>query len=147
MPIVNSTICNVNASHQYEALDQVDICSYYQFEHPALCELNERQLRFNYDRGAALLCDDKLAGILSIVIPADHSNASAIHCNATSQSNVYFTKIALHSDWIQSVILSNDTAELLQGMPIKPNAPAYQSKHFTFCCFYNESDRQIMADS
>lgn len=133
--VLNTTICNPNNtidSYQYASLDRIDLCTYYQYEHPALCELTSTQLRFNYDRGAALICDDKLAGILSVVIPANHSNASTIHCNATAQTNTYFTNTALYLDWIQSVILSKDSAEMLQGMPIQPNVPAYQSKEHPF---------------
>lgn len=128
--VVNSTFCNQNASNQYTQLENIDLCSYYQFTQPELCQSTGRRLTFSYDRGAALICDNKLVGILSIVLPANRSNSSEIYCNATSQTNAYFTNTALYLDWIRSVIVSETSTQTIEGVPVSvnPSVPAYQSR-------------------
>lgn len=134
MPVVNNSFCNPNASHEYTQVDQIDLCSYYHFEHPMLCQYSQKALTLSYDRGAALICDNKLAGILSVVLPANRSNVTEQFCNATSQTNAYFTNTALYLDWIRSVIIANPLVEAIQGVSSSngSSVPAYQSKHF-FC--------------
>lgn len=131
--VVNSSSCSQNASNQYTQLANVDLCSYYQFSQPDFCQSEGKRLTFSYDRGAALICDNKLAGILSIVLPADRSNSTEAYCNATSQTNAYFTNTALYSDWIRSVIVSETSTQTVEGVPVSvnPSVPAYQSRfHF-----------------
>lgn len=100
-----------------------------------LCQYSRKALTFSYDRGAALICDNKLAGILSVVLPANQSNATTEYCHATSQTNAYFTNPALYLDWIRSIIVANASAEAIEGVSssISPSVPAYQSKiSFTY---------------
>lgn len=120
--MVNNSFCHDNkASH----IGDVDLCSFYDFDHAFMCQVPENQLRLNRDRGTPIICDNKLVGILSAIIPANSSDI----CAKTLRTHAYFTKVSLHDKWMHSVIGVNTPPHTAEGKPISivPNSPPFQS--------------------
>lgn len=109
-------------------INSTSLCSFYDFDHPFLCQIDESQLRLNRDRGTALICDNKLAGLLSVIIPSNVTNST--NCAETKQTHAYFTKVALYEKWIHSIIAINAPEHTFDGKPIPiiPASPPYYSK-------------------
>lgn len=104
-----------------------------------MCNIDEYQLRFNRDRGTPLICDNKIVGVLSVIIPPNIINQT-IYCARTLQTYAYYTEIALYEKWIHSVIAVNAPQHSIDGKPIPliPISPPYQSMihlifHFKDC--------------
>lgn len=97
-----------------------------------MCQVPENQLRLNRDRGTALICDDKLIGILSVIIPANYSNSTNDFCSNTLQTNAYYTIVPLYLNWIHGIIGTKTPSQSYDGkpIPILPAAPSYQSSTF-----------------
>lgn len=101
-----------------------------------MCQIPENQLRLSRDRGTPLICDNKLAGLLSIIIPANTTNSTDI-CSRTLKTNAYYTKVSLFEKWIHSIIAINSPDHTMDGRPINliPSSPPYESK----CIFLKNS--------
>lgn len=126
-------ICHGNKSNLYSADSNSLLCSFYEFDHPFMCQLPENQLRLNRDRGTPLICDNKLAGLLSLIIPAANIINTTDDCSRTLLTRAYYTNIAIFEKWIHNIIGVNSPAHTANGnpIPIIPNSPPYQSKLFS----------------
>ncbi|XP_055302820.1 trypsin-like isoform X2 [Sitodiplosis mosellana] len=124
---VNNSVCYGNASE----IDSTNICSFYEFDHPFMCQIPADQLRLSRDRGTPLICDNKLAGLLSIIIPANTTN-STDNCARTLKTNAAYVNVALYEKWIHSIIGINSPEHTADGKPINliPASPPYQN-HLT----------------
>lgn len=124
--IKNNSFCDRNETTNF--LPSSNLCSFYQFDHLFMCQIPENQLRVSRDRGTPLICNNKLAGLLSIIIPANTTN-SADFCFKTLQTRAFYTNVALFEKWIHSVIAVNCPAYMADGnpIPIIPISPPYQS--------------------
>lgn len=117
-------------------IGDVDLCSFYDFDHSFMCQVPENQLRLNRDRGTPIICDNTLVGILSVIIPA---NSSEI-CIRTLRTHAYFTKVPLYEKWMHSVIGVNTPSHTVDGKPISivPDSPPFQSL-FVLLLFFSFS--------
>lgn len=90
-------------------------------------QISEDQLRLNRDRGTPLICDNRLAGLLSIIIPSSITNST--ECSRTLQTMAYYTNVVLYEKWLHNVIGVNSPPYTANGTPIPiiPNSPPYQS--------------------
>lgn len=93
-----------------------------------MCQIDESQLRLNRDRGTALICDNQLAGLLSVIIPSNITNST--NCPETKQAPAYYTKVGIYEKWIHSIIAINSPEHTVDGKPIPiiPVSPPYYSK-------------------
>lgn len=109
-------------------INSISLCSFYHFDHPFMCQIDESQLRLNRDRGTALICDNKLAGLLSVIIPSNVTNST--NCPETKQAPAYYTKVGIYEKWIHSIIAINSPEHTVDGKPIPiiPVSPPYYSK-------------------
>lgn len=126
--VVSSDACNGNQSnYRSEFYGMNSLCSFYEFDHPFMCMISEDQLRLNRDRGTPLICDNKLAGLLSIIIPSSITNST--ECSRTLQTMAYYTNVVLYEKWLHNVIGVNSPPYTANGTPIPmiPNSPPYQN--------------------
>lgn len=128
--IINNDFCyraNDKTNYSYE-IRNIDLCSFYDFDHSFMCQVPESQLKLNRDRGTPLLCENKLVGILSIIIPANSTNSTSL-CTRTLQTHALYTKVSLYEKWIHSVMAVNLPTYAANGKPIPlvPLSPPYQS--------------------
>lgn len=100
--------------------------------------MSENQLRLSNDRGTPLICNNKLAGLLSVIIPVGNStNSTNQSCSTTLDTMAYYTKIAPYTKWIHSIIGVN-LPEISNGQPaaIVPDAPPFQGNSY-FIAFFS----------
>ena len=128
--VVNNSVCNLNEIGFASETNTTNLCSFYEFDHPFMCQINGDQLKLSRDRGTPLICDNKLAGLLSIIIPANNTNST--DCRKTLKTNAAYINMALYAKWIHNVIGVNSPEHTADGKPINliPAAPPYQSKFF-----------------
>lgn len=127
--VVNNDNCYANRTN----ISETNLCSFYQFDHSFMCQIDESQLKLNRDRGTPLICDNKIVGILSVIIPSNVTN-STDYCIRTLKTVAYYVNIALFEKWIHSIIAVNSPLHASDGKPIPliPLSPPYQSKqHYT----------------
>lgn len=93
-----------------------------------MCQIDESQLKLNRDRGTPLICDNKIVGILSIIIPSNLTS-STDYCLRTLKTFAYYINVALYEKWIHSVIAISSPPHASDGKPIPliPLSPPYQS--------------------
>lgn len=105
------------------------LCSFYDFDHPFMCQVPETQLKLNRDRGTPLVCDSppKVVGVLSIIIPNKPTNSISL-CTRTLRTHASYTKVAYFEKWIHSVIAVNTPTYSANGKPVPlvPLAPPFQ---------------------
>lgn len=124
-------MCLGSNAHYLPEIDNVDLCSFYQFDHSFMCQVPESQLRLNRDRGTPLICDNKLAGLMSVIVPSNITNSTET-CTRTLRANAFYTKVALYEKWIRSLMAVNSPEHTADGKPIPiiPIAPPYESEFF-----------------
>lgn len=127
--VVSSSICRGNEIGYAVETNGTNLCSFYEFDHPFMCQVPQNQLRLSRDRGTALICDNKLAGLLSVIISPNTTN-SAETCSTTLRTNAYYTKLDLYEKWIHSIMAINSPDHTADGRPINliPASPPYQSE-------------------
>lgn len=134
---MSSDLCHGHNSAYLAEVANFDLCSFYEFDHPFMCSIPESQLRLSRDRGLGLICDNKLAGLLSIIIPTSITNSTDM-CARTLKTYSYYTNVALYEKWIHNVIGVNTPPHTANGKPISiiPNSSPYQST-FCYCCDFD----------
>lgn len=95
-----------------------------------MCTVPENQLRLSRDRGTPLICDNRLAGSLSVILPSNNQyvmNASD-SCANTLLTNAYYTKMSVYVNWIHNIMSRYAPQQTLNGQPISlvPTAPPYE---------------------
>lgn len=88
----------------------------------------ENQLKSINDRGTPLICNNRLAGLLSVIIPPGNDTASTGKaCNESLKTLAYYTPVVRHVKWIHSIIGVNlPTSSDGKPAPIVPDSPPYQ---------------------
>lgn len=126
--VINNDFCYGKKTNYLPGANNLSLCSFYNFDHPFMCQVPESQLRFNRDRGTPLICDNRIVGILSIIIPTNITNSTDI-CGKSLQAYAYYINVALYETWTHSVIAINSPAYTNDGKPIshKPISPPFQS--------------------
>lgn len=104
-----------------------------------MCQVPENQLKLSRDRGTALICENKLVGILSVIIPPHLTNSTNV-CTRSLRTHALYTKVSLYDKWIHSVMAVNSPTYYANGKPIPlvPVVPAYQSISFIFLLYIVE---------
>lgn len=80
-------------------------------------QVSKSQLLLSNDRGTPMICNNRLAGVLSEIIPANNSTGNGT-CTESLKTKAYFTKVSPHVDWVHSIMGVNLPAEPLR--PIDP---------------------------
>lgn len=127
--IINNDSCyRSNRTNYLYDIRNIDLCSFYDFDHPFMCQVPESQLKLNRDRGTPLLCENKLVGLLSVIIPANLTNSTNL-CTRTLQTNAFYSKVSLYEKWIHSVMGTYLPTYTPNGKPIPlvPLSSPYQS--------------------
>lgn len=130
--VVNNDFCYGNKSNYMPEVNNRSLCSFYDFDHPFMCKIPFNQLSLNRDRGTPLICENKLVGILSIIIPSNVTN-SIDSCVRTLRTYAYYIEVGLYEKWIHSVMAVNSPTHASDGKPISliPSSPPYQSSCFS----------------
>lgn len=106
-----------------------------------MCHIPDSQLRVSSDRGTPLICDNKLAGILSIIIAVNKGQFNIDSCTKSLHTYAYYTGMHLYENWIHSVIGVNAPSHTPEGHPIPliPDTLPYQSMNSVWRYFiYSE---------
>lgn len=92
-----------------------------------MCQVTENQLKISNDRGTPLVCNDKLVGLLSVIIPPKNTtNATQSVCDNNLTTPAYYTRVAQYNAWIHSVIGVNLPATVDgQPQPVIPTSPPF----------------------
>lgn len=125
--VVNNSNCYSNRTNYLPEANNCSLCSFYYFDHTFMCQIDESQLKLNRDRGTPLICNNKLVGVLSVIIPSIVTN-STLYCSKTLQTYAYYTNVPLFDKWIHSVIAVNAPPHAVDGKPIPliPVSPPYK---------------------
>lgn len=92
-----------------------------------MCKVTENQLKINNDRGTPLVCNDKLVGLLSVIIPPKNStNSTQSVCDSNLVTSAYYVRVAQYNSWIHSVIGVNLPATIDgRPQPVIPSSPPF----------------------
>lgn len=133
----NDSCYGNNKTNYLQEIRNSDLCAFYDFDHSFMCQVPESQLRLNRDRGTPLLCENKLVGILSVIIPPIITNSTNT-CRRTLRTHAFYLKVSLYEKWIHSVIAVNSPTYASDGKPIPlvPLVPPYQSKSSNFFVYF-----------
>lgn len=127
--VINNESCyKDNKMNYFFEIRNIDLCSFYDFDHSFMCQVPETQLKFNRDRGTPLICENsKLVGILSVIIPANMTNSINV-CIRTLRTNAYYSKVSRYEKWIHSIIAVNSPTYTANGkpFPLVPLSPPFQ---------------------
>lgn len=95
-------------------------------------QVSENQLKVSNDRGTPLICNNKLVGLLSMIIPPGNStNSTADACHASLKTMAYYTRVSFYTQWLHSIIGVNLPASSDgKPAPIVPDSPPFQGKPF-----------------
>ncbi|XP_055377370.1 uncharacterized protein LOC129609478 [Condylostylus longicornis] len=102
--LMNNQNCT-NATN-FKSTRKSDICSLY--VNPSICNLSDNHLMTSDDRGTGLVCDSKLIGILSQIIPIDNET----ECSNFKPFKAIYTRVANHLNWIYEKIAIESMADL-----------------------------------
>lgn len=124
MPLLDVKKCQ---SHNlYSLVRDYDICSLYMIPLGLSCQVSSRSNIFSWasasehfaylqalstldhhngDRGTGLVCENKLVGLLSTILPKE--NSSDTHCS-DGPINAFYANLAPHLGWIFDVISDED---------------------------------------
>lgn len=113
-----------------------------------MCHVQQNQLRLNRDRGTPLICDNRLVGILSVILPSDpvkNAANTSDSCINTLLTNAYYTKVSSYINWIHTVMSRYAPQQTFNGQPVSmiPSTPLYEGNNnnsnirYCFCvCFF-----------
>lgn len=93
-----------------------------------MCQVREDQLRLSRDRGMPLICGNRLAGVLSVILPSvQNGTNSSSSCETTLLTNAYYTKVNVYVNWIHTIMTRYAPQQTSSGQPVQlvPNVPAY----------------------
>lgn len=130
--VLNETACSRNGTYYSNGIEKTHFCAPYHFDHVFMCQLPQNQLRVSFDRGVGVICENKLAGILSIVLAGNNeTNSTAPPCINTLQTTALFTRIDTHSTFCHNVIGSRTPEKTPEGQPVPvlPISKPYQSNY------------------
>lgn len=80
------------------------------------------------DRGTPLICNNKIVGLLSVIIPPGNStNTTMQTCDSSLKTMAYYTRVSPYNQWIHSkigVYLPSPS----DGKPVSivPDSPPFQ---------------------
>lgn len=128
--VSDNWFCSKNNSNFTSAISMVDICSYYTFSDSFMCKVTEDQLKISNDRGTPLVCNDKLVGLLSVIIPPKNdTNSTESLCSTNLRTMAYYIRVSNYIAWIHSVIGVNlPTTIDGKPTPIVPSSPPFHGK-------------------
>lgn len=92
-----------------------------------MCKVTENQLIISNDRGTPLVCNDKLVGLLSVIVPPKNTtNSTQSVCDDNLKTSAYYLRVAKYNNWIHSVIGVNlPTTIGGQPQPVIPSSPPF----------------------
>lgn len=125
--VTDNWFCQKNDANFTSPITKTDICSYYTFSDSSICNFTENQLKISNDRGTPLVCDDKLVGLLSVIVPPKNTtNSSQSVCDNNMPILAYYSRVSYYNRWIHSVIAANLPATI-DGQPqhVIPNTPPF----------------------
>ncbi|XP_073822014.1 trypsin [Musca autumnalis] len=107
------------AHNLYSQIRNYDICSLYMIPLGFSCQALETLIYHNGDRGTGLVCENKLVGLLSTILP--WGNSSDAYCSDGS-INAFYTNLAPYLGWIFDVISEEDlkmydNGEFISSLP------------------------------
>lgn len=109
-----------------------------------MCTVPEIQLRLNHNRGFGLICDNKLAAVLSIILPGNNGTNATQTCSNSLQTNAYYAKVSTNFNWVHGIIGTRTPEYATDGKPISviPIVAPYESNYskidYLICvCFYS----------
>lgn len=127
--VADNWFCQKNNANTTSPISTRDICSYYTFSDSFMCKVTENQLKINNDRGTPLVCNDKLVGLLSVIIPPNSKNTTdptQSACDDNLKTSAYYVRVAQYNGWIHSVIGVNLPATIDgQPQPVIPSSPPF----------------------
>lgn len=126
--VAENWFCSRNNTTQFAEIASVDICSYYFFSDSFMCQVSSEQLRQSNDRGTPLVCNDKLVGMLSTIIPPRNGTNTTEVCAKNLQTMAYYTPVNNYVNWIHSMIGSHlPTSTDGKPNPIVPASPPFHA--------------------
>lgn len=126
--VVNNLFCRRDNKFNYADTERTNLCSFYQFDIPYMCQVREDQLRLSRDRGMPLVCGNRLAGVLSVILPSvQNGTNSSSSCETTLLTHAYYTKVNVYVNWIHNIMSRYAPQQTIGGQPVQlvPNVPAY----------------------
>lgn len=126
--VADTWFCTKNNANFSTEISKTDICSHYVFSDSFMCKVTANQLKVSNDRGTPLVCNNKLVGLLSVIIPRSNStNTTDAACDQNLQTMAYYTRVTTFVNWIHSIIGVNlPTTSDGKPTPIVPDAPPFQ---------------------
>jgi len=113
----------------WSTLRKDDYCADYYFNDNFMCSVPENQLKSSNDRGAPLICNYRLVGLLSAIKPrGNDTETTSAACAESLNTVAYYTSVTTHVKWIHSIIGINLPASADgKPAPIVPDSPPYQA--------------------
>lgn len=97
-------------------------------------QLQPNQLQSSSDRGTPLVCNNRLSGLLSQILPPQNISTPAASCETTLKTWAFYTKVSNHTAWIHQTISRQQPApgpgHIPSAQPIATPPP-----YFSKCCF------------
>lgn len=124
--MVDNWFCKRAKQNFSTEISSDDICSHYVFADKFMCKVTENQLKFNQDRGTPLVCNNKVVGLLSVIIPPGNGTNSTNGCDSSLQTMAYYTRVGAFVDWVYATI-GNSLPPSNNGQPnpLVPVAPPF----------------------
>jgi len=121
--VMDNWFCNRNLNGTNSSERSSDICSHYSFNDSAMCKLQPNQLQISSDRGTPLVCNNRLSGLLSQILPPQNESNPAAACETTLKTWAFYTKVSNFTQWIhQTIARQQPTPVPGQVSPQQPTA-------------------------
>uniref|UniRef100_A0A1L8E951 Putative trypsin n=1 Tax=Haematobia irritans TaxID=7368 RepID=A0A1L8E951_HAEIR len=104
LPLLEKEMCRAN--YDYPNSRKNDICSLYMLPFGFDCHSVDALLSHNGDRGTGLVCDNRLVGLLSMILPPEEDN-SELGCS-DKPINAFYTNLAPYLGWIYDKVSDED---------------------------------------
>ncbi|KAJ6645754.1 Transmembrane protease serine 3, partial [Pseudolycoriella hygida] len=102
--VMDNWYCNYGLNGTNLTQRNSEICSHYVFSDSAMCRLQPYQLQISSDRGTPLVCNNRLSGLLSQILPPQNSSNPSTACENTLKTWAFYTKVSNFTSWIHQTI-------------------------------------------